>query len=84
MFCCPSAVEFAEHHSDRLNFRTFGGALISVWVVSTGEDWAAFMHELADTDISGCVEQPVYSPTMCGFVDAEDCVKLNGCGTKAA
>lgn len=49
---------------------------------STGENWNGFMYDMV-AEREGCETDPVYDPNMCGFVDRENCIPLNGCGSKA-
>eukprot|EP00644_Phytophthora_capsici_P015516 jgi/Phyca11/127505/e_gw1.70.128.1 len=41
------------------------------------------MHDYASSP-DGCVEDPPYDPTMCGFNNSDSCVPLNGCGNPIA
>lgn len=45
-----SQVMLQENLNDKMNFKGFGNALIILMSFSTGEDWNAFMYELANKE----------------------------------
>lgn len=65
------------------NFQGFLTALLVLLRAATGEAWNYTMHDLA-ASADGCVDDPPFDPTMCGFTDSADCVPLNGCGSLVA
>ena len=77
-----SKTEYNGQYSEYSNFRDFGVAMISLLRFSTGESWDAFMHDGARS-MPGCVEDPPYNSSYCGFNDQVGCIPLNGCGSSA-
>jgi voltage-dependent calcium channel L type alpha-1D len=77
-----SKTAYNGQYSEHSNFRDFGVAMISLLRFSTGESWEAFMHDGA-RHLDGCVVDPVYNASYCGFNDQIGCIPLNGCGSMA-
>lgn len=73
-------VEYNGDYSEHGNFRTFWGAMLTLFRFSTGENWNGFMHDMT-IPMDGCVAVPEYDDQMCGFNDEPGCIPLNGCGT---
>lgn len=65
---------------EQANFQTFWGSMVLLLRFSTGENWNGFMYDMV-ADREGCVSQPVYDATMCGFSNNPNCTPLNGCGS---
>lgn len=76
-------VAFSANIDAHANFQDFLTALLFLLRAATGEAWDYCMHDLASKS-DGCVDDPPYDPSMCGFSDADDCVPLNGCGNAIA
>jgi len=47
---------------------------------STGEFWNGIMYDTT-TKAPGCVSNPPYNVSFCGFKDSHTCIPINGCGT---
>ena len=47
---------------------------------STGEFWNGIMYDTT-TNVDGCVSNPPYNASMCGFKESFTCTPINGCGT---
>jgi len=63
------------------NFRSFKMAFITLFGVSTGDNWTQLAHSLA-TKSPGCVEDPQYNSNWCEVNgDMLGCVPLDGCGS---
>ena len=77
-----SKTEYNGQYNEYSNFRDFGVAMVSLLRFSTGESWDAFMHDGARNN-PGCVVDPVYNSSFCGFNDQIGCIPLNGCGSTA-
>jgi hypothetical protein len=69
-------------YSTHSNFRTFENSLLTLVRFATGEGWGNFMFD-ASVSVDGCVNDPDYDESMCGFTDDLGCVDLNGCGSIA-
>lgn len=67
---------------EHANFQTFWGSIVLLLRFSTGENWNGFMYDMV-AERPGCISDPVYDENMCGFTDRENCIPLNGCGSKA-
>ncbi|KAG6604562.1 Voltage-gated Ion Channel (VIC) Superfamily [Phytophthora cinnamomi] len=65
------------------NFQTFGRGFLFMIRAATGESWDDCMHDYVSSP-DGCVDDPPYDPTMCGFNNSATCVPLNGCGNPIA
>ncbi|KAG4062064.1 Sodium channel protein type 4 subunit alpha B [Phytophthora cactorum] len=65
------------------NFQSFGRGFLFMIRAATGESWDDCMHDFASSP-EGCVDDPPYDPSMCGFSDSVDCIPLNGCGNPIA
>ena len=77
-----SKIQYNGVYDEHSNFRDFGVAMISLLRFSTGESWDAFMHDGA-RKMPGCVVDPEYNSSYCGFNDQVGCIPLNGCGSDA-
>lgn len=75
-------VQYNNALNEHANFRDFGTAMISLLRFSTGENWDGFMYDTARR-LDGCVNDPPYNSTYCGFNDRVGCTPLNGCGNPA-
>jgi len=63
------------------NFRSLGVALITLFIISTGDNWNSFVHGYA-THNPGCTDTVEYDPNWCELHDFRPgCVPLNGCGS---
>lgn len=71
-------VAFHNAYNSNANFRTFGGSLLLMIRVMTGEAWTQIMVDL-DTPQPGCQVDPTYDPSYCGFHDSPTCKPLDGC-----
>lgn len=78
-----ATVALGDNIDTHANFQSFGTAFLFLMRAATGEAWNAWMHDLASRS-TGCVDDPSYDPTMCGFNNSEGCVPLNGCGNPIA
>ena len=76
-------VAYNDALTEHANFRSFGVAMSTLLRASTGENWNGLMYSMARS-VDGCVEDPDYDATYCGFNNFEGCVPLNGCGSNAA
>ncbi|GMF42977.1 unnamed protein product [Phytophthora fragariaefolia] len=76
-------VALSDNIDMHANFQTFGKGFLFMIRAATGESWDDCMHDFAASP-EGCVDDPPYDPTMCGFHNAADCVPLNGCGNPIA
>lgn len=76
-------VALTDNIDAHANFQDFGKGFLFLLRAATGEAWNSCMHDLASST-PGCVDDPPYDPTMCGFHDFEGCVPLNGCGNPVA
>ncbi|GLE00221.1 hypothetical protein PINS_up008948 [Pythium insidiosum] len=65
------------------NFQGFWTAFLFLLRSATGEAWNSCMHDYA-SNVDGCVDDPDYNASMCGFNDFEGCIALNGCGSNLA
>ncbi|OWZ15606.1 Voltage-gated Ion Channel, partial [Phytophthora megakarya] len=76
-------VALSDNIDMHANFQSFGRGFLLMIRAATGESWDYCMHDFVSrTD--GCVDDPQYDPTMCGFNNSADCVPLNGCGNPIA
>jgi len=71
--------EYNANYSVHANFRTFQRSLLTLVRFATGEGWGNFMHDVS-LQTPGCVVDPDYDATMCGFNEKHGCIPLNGCG----
>lgn len=78
-----ATVALSDNIDTHANFQNFGTGFLFLLRSATGEAWDACMHDLASRP-AGCVDEPPYDPTMCGFSNAVDCTPLNGCGNPIA
>lgn len=72
-----SGVMLQERLDRKNNFQSFGNAMVILMKFSTGEDWNAYMHELANKDgfnNEKCIEIQTYQ-------DIQDTGKFKQCGT---
>ncbi|KAG6969181.1 hypothetical protein JG687_00003360 [Phytophthora cactorum] len=76
-------VAMSANIDDHANFQDFGTGFLFLLRAATGEAWNSCMHDLASSS-PGCVDDPPYDPTMCGFNNFEGCKPLNGCGNPIA
>lgn len=72
-------VALTNNIDEHANFQDFLTAVLFLLRAATGESWDYCMHDLA-ARTDGCVDDPPYDPTMCGFNNSEGCIPLNGCG----
>ncbi|RLN96091.1 hypothetical protein BBJ28_00027013 [Nothophytophthora sp. Chile5] len=72
-------VALGDNIDSHANFQDFGKGFLFLLRAATGEAWNYCMHDLASS-AAGCVDDPPYDPTMCGFNDFDGCTPLNGCG----
>ncbi|KAK1934630.1 Sodium channel protein 1 brain [Phytophthora citrophthora] len=80
MFAKVGLGDNIDHHA---NFQSFETGFLFMVRAATGESWDYCMHDYASSP-DGCVEDPPYDPTMCGFNNSDNCVPLNGCGNPIA
>ncbi|GMF38757.1 unnamed protein product [Phytophthora fragariaefolia] len=76
-------VALSDNIDSHANFQDFGKGFLFLLRAATGEAWNSCMHDLA-SNTPGCVEDPPYDATMCGFNNYNGCRKLNGCGNPIA
>ncbi|KAH7463184.1 Sodium channel protein 60E [Phytophthora ramorum] len=76
-------VALSDNIDAHANFQSFGRGFLLMIRAATGESWDYCMHDFAGTT-QGCVDDPPYDPTMCGFNNSDDCIPLNGCGNPIA
>ncbi|POM57737.1 Hypothetical protein PHPALM_37711, partial [Phytophthora palmivora] len=76
-------VTLSDNIDMHANFQSFGRGFLFMIRAATGESWDDCMHDFAASP-EGCVDDPPYDPTMCGFNDSADCIPLNGCGNPIA
>nr|CCA18882.1 similar to sodium channel putative [Albugo laibachii Nc14] len=69
-----------DNHS---NFQGFWTAILLLLRSATGEAWDALMHDYA-SKTPGCVSDPPFNASMCGFHNFDGCIPLNGCGNPMA
>jgi hypothetical protein len=62
------------------NFQSFGKAILTVMRCSTGEFWNGIMYDTVKQR-DGCVSNPPYNSSYCGFNNEHGCIPINGCGT---
>ena len=74
-----SKVEYYGTHNQYANFRNLNKAFITIIRFMTGEGWSQFMYDLSRVQ-PGCVPNPTFNTTMCGFNDSYGCIPINGCG----
>ena len=72
-------VQYGDTLNDHANFRSFWSAFVTLLRCATGENWNGLMYDIA-RDKDGCVANPAFDATMCGFGDELGCTPLNGCG----
>lgn len=72
-------VKNGELLDDRINFRNFGTAFLSLVRSATGEIWNILMYDCLVSD--ECINDPPYNSNYCLDTNDIDCVELNGCGT---
>lgn len=72
-------VQFYGTHNQYANFRNLNTAFTTIIRFMTGEGWSQFMYDLS-REQPGCVSDPPYDETMCGFNDFYGCIPMNGCG----
>ncbi|KAE9315095.1 hypothetical protein PR003_g19081 [Phytophthora rubi] len=76
-------VALGDNIDNHANFQTFWTGFLFMIRAVTGESWDYCMHDFAASP-EGCVDDPPYDPTMCGFNNSATCVPLNGCGNPIA
>ncbi|GMF34116.1 unnamed protein product [Phytophthora fragariaefolia] len=76
-------VALSDNIDSHANFQNFGKSFLFVVRAVTGEGWNKCMHDLAALG-AGCVEDPGYDNSMCGFRNFNGCIPLNGCGSSIA
>lgn len=76
-----SGVRLQNHLDDKNNFQTFPNAMVMLMKFSTGEDWNAFMYELANT--GSHLKQPCDDTEDFETITANGGI-VNGCGTAAS
>jgi len=64
---------------DATGFRTFGGAMLVLVRIASGDNWSDVMFDVSRTP-EDCVNDPPYNSSFCGFNDQPGCIPLNGCG----
>ena len=62
------------------NFRTFKSGFVTLFRMTTADNWGQYMYDMSKSS-AGCVVDPPYNASYCGFSNAPDCVPLNGCGS---
>lgn len=76
-------VAHGDNVDDHANFQGFWTAILLLLRSATGEAWDALMHDYA-TKTPGCVSDPSFNASMCGFHNFDGCIPLNGCGNPIA
>ncbi|EGZ10921.1 hypothetical protein PHYSODRAFT_519134 [Phytophthora sojae] len=76
-------VALSDNIDSHANFQDFGKGFLFLLRAATGEAWNSCMHDLASST-PGCVDDPPYDDTMCGFNNFDGCKPLNGCGNPIA
>jgi voltage-dependent calcium channel L type alpha-1D len=76
-------VGLSDNIDTHANFQSFGTGFLFMVRAATGESWNDCMHDFVASP-EGCVDDPEYDPTMCGFNNSADCIPLNGCGNPVA
>lgn len=74
-----SKVAMVNAVTSHANFQDFFTAVLFLLRAATGENWNGVMHSIA-AQTPGCVDDPPYNASMCGFNDFEGCIPINGCG----
>ena len=72
--------QFNELYEERANFRSLPLAMLTLLRFMAGERWDLFMYD-ASAHLPGCVWDPPYNTSYCGFSDHPGCIPLNGCGS---
>ncbi|KAE9001800.1 Sodium channel protein type 5 subunit alpha [Phytophthora rubi] len=76
-------VALSDNIDSHANFQDFGNGFLFLLRAATGEAWNSCMHDLA-SNTPGCIDDPPYNATMCGFNNFDGCQPLNGCGNPIA
>ncbi len=76
-------IEFGNNYDEHANFRDFGTSLLLLFRFATGESWNYVMYDMVASR-AGCVTDPMYNASYCGFSDHPGCIPLNGCGSALA
>ena len=76
-------VAYNNSYYEDANFRTFGIAFTVLYRFLTGDNWGQFVVDLSQNS-PGCVANPSYNASYCGFNDQPGCIPLNGCGSIVA
>lgn len=74
--------ELNQSFEEHANFQTFGIAMLTLFRFLTGEAWGQYMYD-ASANQPGCVSDPPYNPSYCGFNNFPGCIPLNGCGNNS-
>ena len=77
-----SETAFHGEYNEHANFRSFYRTMLTLTRFATLDGWTQFMHDAAHHK-TGCIVNPNYDPSYCGYSDHPGCIPLNGCGSTA-